>query len=106
ANAVELVRRAGSARLAYLVVEQLRHGGPDQKDAAAACLLELARRPMDGSAAQFLMSTLYEALAAYGQHRRPAILLAAAELVPRGLREVARLLSDSHHAGHEPWQAM
>lgn len=105
-NAVELVRRSGSTRLAYLMIEQLRHGSPDQKAAAATCLLELTRRPVDGTGAQFLMSAIYEAVAAFGQHQQPAVLLATAELVPRGLREAPRLLGDSLHPAYKPWQAI
>lgn len=106
ANAVEIVRRSRSAKLAYLVLEHLRHGSDNQKDAAARCLLDLATGTLDGDAASFLATTLAEAVAAYGQHRKLPVLLAAALLLPRGMRDTLRLLGDREHSAHGPWLAI
>ena len=114
-NVVRIVEAAQSARLAYLVAEQLRHGPSNVHDEAAQCLLTFtklaATRDAHGSAAQkppfdaaatgYLLAAVEDATLAYGQHSQQAVLESLCELAPRTLPKVMTHLglSDSKALG-------
>jgi HEAT repeat protein len=87
ANALHIIRRSASVRLAYLVADQLRHGPDALKDEAAHCLLEMAERTTaaDGGGSgsswdpvetAFVLSAIRDAIKFYAQHERKDVLLA------------------------------
>lgn len=87
ANAIHIIRRSASVRLAYLIADQLRHGRDELKDDAARCLLEMAQRTTGDADEQhspvgepmevaFVSSAVQEAIKFYAQHQRRDVLLA------------------------------
>lgn len=108
-NAIGIIRESLAARLAYLVADKLRHGSQTVRDAAAACLLDMAERTaaspalpagsarLDADATGFLAAAVGEAFAAYDAHRRPAVLLSLVWLWPRPTPQVERYLNNPHH---------
>lgn len=101
ANAIHIIRRSASVRLAYLIADQLRHGQDELKDESAHCLLEMAQRTTsdaDGQQAPageamevaFVSSAVQEAIKFYAQHQRKDVLLAMFSLP---LPSVTKLLA-------------
>jgi len=107
ANAVDIIRRSGSVRQAYLIADQLRHGHDDLKDESARCLLEMAERTTAGAdpasksawepiETAFVISAVREAIKFYAQHSRQDTLLAMFSLP---LPAVSSLLGSLGPAG-------
>lgn len=107
-NAVAIIRRAGLARAAYLLVEQIRHGSDALRQASAEGLLELARSsatfsrpgvrpPCDAQTACFVQSATADALGSFAAHGRIEIIRALALLYPRKLAGVSETLADGRH---------
>ncbi len=99
ANAIHIIRRSASVRLAYLIADQLRHGQDELKDESAHCLLEMARRTAgdaDGQNAPsgepvevaFVSSAVQEAIKFYAQHQRRDVLLAMFSLPLPGVTKL------------------
>lgn len=111
-NALRIIRRSGSTRLAYLVAEQLRHGPEMVRNQAAACLLEMARHvaardKQDGPAvdpvsAGYLQAAVEEAVTHYRSHAQPLTLIALAVLAPRPMPQTLAALEDATHEAVEP----
>lgn len=87
ANALHIIRRSASVRLAYLAADHLRYGQDELKDEAALCLLEMACRttPEDAQGSTsacdpvettFVLTALRDAIRFYAQHQRKEVLLA------------------------------
>lgn len=101
ANALHIIRRSASVRLAYLVADHLRYGLDELKDEAALCLLEMAERTTtedteatiavcDPVETAFVFSAIRDAIKFYAQHQRKEVLLAMFSLP---LPAVTELLS-------------
>lgn len=101
ANAIHIIRRSASVRLAYLIADQLRHGQDELKDESAHCLLEMAQRTTSDTDGQyapagepvevaFVSSAVQEAIKFYAQHQRRDVLLAMFSLP---LPSVTKLLA-------------
>ena len=111
-NVIEIVRRCGEVRLAYLLGGQLSTQHANLSQAAAEALLRLTesvvasgRDGADGAGefreqAEMLSSVLGAGWASYGGHRRREVLLAVALLAPLRLdRLMERLLEERSAAG-------
>ncbi len=106
-NAIQIVRRARSPRLAHLLVDQLRFGDAEVRSLAAESLLEMARElaasaTHDAEAEQIFITGLEEALNLYRHHGQPMVLLAVAALIPRPMAGIFRILQDRTHPAAEP----
>ncbi len=108
ANAVEIIRRAKAARLAYLLAEELRHAPAGLCRAAGDALLELAQWAssdpdpdaesyFDTESAAYLQTAVEDALGYYAHHQCESVLLALAAFVPRPLLRRRGLLDDPSH---------
>jgi len=119
ANAVAIVGDGKAASLAYLVVEQLRHGTDESRNHAAACLLAMTAAPaasaaagtaaakrLTGEDADFLRSALEESVALYGGHRRAAVIRAVLRFLPRPMPQVRRVLARHGHPAIDPVRTM
>lgn len=102
-NAIQIIHRSLSARLAYLAADQLRTGSSEAQCAAGACLLHLARhaasdpRPavlpqIEPRGIEYLQSAVNEALTAQQRHEQRSVLVAAAWLLLRGEPTLNQLL--------------
>ncbi|XAM00513.1 HEAT repeat domain-containing protein [Phycisphaeraceae bacterium D3-23] len=106
-NALTLIERASSTRMAYLVTAMMRHKDPDIRQRAVACLGGLARRCSTGDAnspshldavsAAFLTEAVEQAVVLFATHEDPAVLEAMAQLLPRPMPEARAALSSSEH---------
>lgn len=94
-NAIQIIHRSLSARLAYLASDQLRHGSSEAQGASGACLLHLARhaasdpRPgvlpqIEPKGIEYLQTALDEAVQCFGRHEQRSALVAAVWLAMRG----------------------
>ncbi|MFI4861391.1 MAG: HEAT repeat domain-containing protein [Phycisphaerales bacterium JB063] len=106
-NALTLIERAASTRMAYLVTALMRHKDPDIRDRAADCLRGLARRcntvergtpaHLDAVSAAYLTQAVEQAVVLFANHQQPAVLEAMAQLLPRPMPEAYAALSSSEH---------
>ena len=112
-NAIELIDRSDSRRLAYLLGGQLHGGNSQLSRAASAALLRLVRRyvlgradvgghrpRLDPAELDMLRSVVAEACACFHQHRRRDVLLAVCCLMPRVGDAIARHVFDRRGAAH------
>ncbi len=106
-NAVELITRCGSVRLAYLLADQLHEDDVVLAKAAAAGLLRLTRQCVEDvgtlalpreRAMQWLAAAVSQACGSYGQHGRRDVLLAAACMAQWRPAEVLRRLGEKRSA--------
>jgi hypothetical protein len=113
ANALHIIRRSASVRLAYLVPDQLRHGQDGLKDEAALCLLEMAGRTTadDGPSATatcdavetaFVVSAVRDAIRFFAQHQRKDVLLALFALPLPAVTELLESLVPLGEAWTQP----
>jgi len=111
ANAIQIIQRSHTLRLAYLVHEQLTHGEESVRIAAAECLHMLARycavnpsstpegeAGIDAESAKFLQGPLEQAVLHFDRHHQTAVLRAALLLLPRPLPVVSEALLDHRSA--------
>lgn len=107
-NAIQIIHRSLSARLAYLATDQLRAGSSEAQCAAGACLLHLARHaasdPRPGVLPQiepvgigYLQSAINDAINAYPRHEQRSVLLAGGWLLLRGDPGLRQMLADGRH---------
>lgn len=112
-NALTIIERAGSARLAYLVAALCRHSDPEVRDHAGRCIIALAHRAatsesrdrppnLDAVSAVFLIEAIEQAVVLYSRHENPALLTALLWLQPRPMPEVNAALSQPEHAAVKP----
>ncbi len=87
-NAIDIIRRARTTGLAYLIAERLRHGSENVRQAAGRCLLDMAqdvaRDP--GPALERLgdvAAAVEDSVRLYAHHQQPDVLLALCTLLPR-----------------------
>ena len=108
-NAIHIIHRSLSAKLAYLVSDQLRHGSTEAQGAAAACLLHLARhaasdpRPgvgpdIDPASIDYLQAALEDAVGVFARHEQQSVVVAAAWLLMRGSTALRQTFEDRNHA--------
>jgi hypothetical protein len=107
-NAVELISRCGSYRLAYLLSAQLHEENAPLGKAAAAVLLGLVKRfaasptevggPLRARTVHWLAGAVADACGSFAQHGRHDVLLAALCLAPWRPPELMRRLNDRHAA--------
>ncbi len=95
ANALEIIRRTGEMKLAYLVSERLRHGDEALRQLAAECLLDLARRrDVSAGEASYLHAAVEEAVRLYRHHEQDAVAVAMLWLALRPLPVAVAQLDD------------
>ena len=106
--ALEIIRRSGEPKLAYLVVDQLHDDDAEVREAAAACLIELARQaatdhkpgvrwtiaPAD---AHEFIDNVQRAVARMGPRSGGAALEAALWLLPRPMPRLRQTLEQPTH---------
>ena len=105
-NGLTIIARARSARLAYLVSDQLRSSEPQVRQMAADTLLGLASwasdrnraeppgPDRDGPAVEAISRAVAEGVATYPQHRQQAVLLALLALAGSTRPATWRLLTN------------
>lgn len=113
ANALTIIEKAGSARLAYLVTGLCRHQEQDIRERAGICITALAHRAatspsrdtpphLDSLSAKYLIEAIEQAIVLYNRHEHEALLAAMLWLQPRPMPEVKAALSQPEHAAVEP----
>ena len=113
-NVLTIVRRSGGSKLAYLVIDLLRHGSMKMRRQAAECLLDLARMfapepcPSDvtlvvcpAKDARYLQEAVEQSVQLYRHHEQANVLLALATLMPRPMLNADDSLDDWHHPSVE-----
>ena len=106
--ALEIIRRAGDPKLAYLAASLLRDRDEAVRTEAGDCLIELARQAatdhepgvnwrIDAHGARELIRSVEEAVEHFARDRQEAALIAAVWLLPRPMPGLHKTLSDSTH---------
>ena len=99
-NALTIIGKSGSARLAYLVTSLCRHQAPDIREHAGQCITLLAERarsmhdpkqlpPLDAVSSGYLIEAIEQAVVLYSRHKHPALLVALLWLMPRTREQTA-----------------
>ncbi|MEM9345299.1 MAG: HEAT repeat domain-containing protein [Planctomycetota bacterium] len=112
-NALTIIERAGSARLAYLATALCRHSEPEIREHAGRCITALARRAatseapdqpphLDAVSTKYLVDAIEQAIVLYSRHENPALLAALLWLQPRPMPEAKAALSQPEHAAVRP----
>jgi len=110
ANVIRIVVAAKAAKLAYLIVEQLRHRPEALRIQAAQGLLDLARWARDATqggigdkptcgteSACYIQTAVEEAVKQYHTHDQMPVLLALVALAPRPMPTAFSELAGDHH---------
>lgn len=106
--ALEIIRRAGDPKLAYLAASLLRDRDEAIRTEAGDCLIELARQAatdhepgvnwrINAHGARELIRSVEEAVEHFARDRQEAALFAAVWLLPRPMPGLHETLSDSTH---------
>ncbi|MGB1125450.1 MAG: HEAT repeat domain-containing protein [Phycisphaeraceae bacterium] len=112
-NALTIIGKSGSARLAYLVTSLFRHQAPDIREHAGQCITLLAERarsmhdpkqlpPLDAVSSGYLIEAIEQAVVLYSRHKHPALLVALLWLMPRPMTEAAAALGQPDHSAIDP----
>lgn len=113
ANALTIIEKAGSARLAYLVAGLCRHSDASIRQQAGRCIIQLTSRAvcqqddphppyLDAVSAGYLLEAIEQAVILYSRHQHPALLIAMLWLMPRPMPEAATALRTPDYAAVEP----
>lgn len=117
--ALEIIDRAGSMELSYLVTEQLRRGDPPTRDRAGAILVNLARRAAELDHPQgiaptsqadsptdhqlhALIETVQQAIVQYANHDHPSVVQAWLLIWPLGTPLADQAIALPEQAVHTP----
>lgn len=106
--ALEIIRRCGDPKLAYLAASVLRDRDEAVRAVAGECLIELARQAatdhqrgvnwrIDAGGARELIRSVEEVVEHFGRGGQEAALIAAVWLLPRPMPELRKTLSQSTH---------
>jgi len=111
-NALTIIEKAASTRLAYLVTSLCRHSDAAVRAQAGTCIIALANRcassqqpgqqpHMDAVSTRFLIDAVEQAIVQYSRHDDPALLAAMLCLMPRALPEARAALTQPEHSSIE-----
>lgn len=112
-NALTIVEKAGSARLAYLVAGLCRHSEAPIRQQAGRCIIQLASRAvcqqddphppyLDAVSAGYMLEAIEQAVILYSRHQHPALLVAMLWLIPRPMPEAKAALSQPEYTAIQP----
>ncbi|MGB0766390.1 MAG: HEAT repeat domain-containing protein [Phycisphaeraceae bacterium] len=117
ANALAIIEKAASTRLAYLVTALCRHPEPVIREQAGRCLVAMAVRAissskpdeptaMDAVSARFLLESVEQAVVLYSRHDQTDLLTAVFWLLPRPMPEAFAALGQPEHSSVEPMREL
>lgn len=107
-NALKIIEKASSTRMAYLVASLCRNADPEVREKAGRCMVTLAKRAassadpqqqpnMDAASTRFLLDTLNKAIEVYSRNDQAATLEAMLWLMPRRSGDAQALLNQPDH---------
>lgn len=116
-NALTIIEKAASTRLAYVVGSLCRHSDAGVRNQAGRCILSLAVRAstsqdpgqpphLDAVSAAYLTQTIEQAVVQFSRRDNTALIQALCWLMPRPLPEALAALSNPDHAAVAPTQQL
>jgi len=117
ANALQIIEKAASTRLAYLAIAMCRHPKAEIRKQAGRCIFALAIRsasspkpdqpsPMDAISVRFLLEAVEQAIVLYSRHDQPDLIHAMFWLIPRAMPEARAAMGQSEHSVIEPMKRL
>ena len=112
-NALTIIEKSASTRLAYLVTSMCRHTDPRVREQAGRCIVSMANRAasspepgqpphLDTLSTHFLLEAVEQAVVLYSRHDKTDLLGAMLWLLPRPMPEARAALSQPDHAAVQP----
>lgn len=108
ANSIQIITQARAAKLAYLLSDQLTHGAPEVRPAAAKGLLELAEHAPTNQPEVMaaILTAVREGVMSFKSHGQTTVLLALAALAPRDMAAAVSVIEDRNHPTLEPMKRL